>query len=161
MNPFRRIVTASALSLTACAALLITPLGAGQGAAAPAVSRSVSVAIPSQWLFFADPFPFGVENIVVTRTAPGTLRFSLSDRCITSADIARRAPYPTCAGTLDVPANVAWVNLSTGATGTLAVTSAVGPGPEPVYVARTGEGLIAIGGALQTFGTPGVATIRA
>ncbi len=163
MRISRRIITKTVVSLTAAAAIATTTFGAGHAVAAPqhGASQSVSVNIPSRWLFFADPFPFGVENITATRTAPGILKFSLGPYCASVEDAIRKAPFPRCAGQIDPPANVAWINLSTGARGTVQLKVSGGDPAPPSAVVRTGTGLIAIGGALANLGAPAVATITA
>jgi hypothetical protein len=60
-------------------------------------------------------------------------------------------------GPIEVPANVAWINVFTGATGTVSVPALASA---PVRI-TTGRGRVAIGGALAGFGLPGAATIAA
>ncbi|GAA2047874.1 hypothetical protein GCM10009722_00340 [Williamsia deligens] len=147
-------LTTAMTTIAATVAMTASTLGVGHAAATPvSAAPSVSVDIPSQWLFFSDPFPFGQETIHVARVAPGVLDLSLGPYC-TPAYVARRS---CTGGPIEAPASVAWINLSTGATGTVSV-SALTSTPARI---TTGRGLIAMGGALAGFGLPGAATITA
>ena len=150
----RRGIAGTLRTIATAAAIAASTTAAGHAAASPATAvPQVSVDIPSQWLFFSDPYPFGRETIHVVREAPGVLALSLGPYCTPPY-----VPTPSCTGgPIEVPANVAWVNPSTGATGTVSVPPLAS---SPVRV-TTGRGLIAIGGALAGFGLPGAATISA
>ena len=153
MSVVRRGVCAGLVSIAMAVGVAASATGAGAATAAPTTAaQPASVDIASQWLFFSDPYPFGVGTIRVSRVAPGVLTMAAADYCTPPY-----VPRPSCTGgPIEIAADVAWISLSTGASGTVRVS----PLAKPVTVA-TGRGLIALAGRLEQFGLPGGATIQA
>lgn len=129
--------------------------GAGIANAAPThpapKSAAASTTITSQYLLFADPYPFGYESLHVTAIAPGVLRMVLGPYCPTPQETKRCSGGP-----IEEPFRVGWVNLSTGAVGSITMPYSGAP-----VTVRTGRGNIGIGAAFGIPSVPGSARINA